>query len=119
MISNMISYTVACRLQPVPIYDALLRQDGVSIPEHETHRDLRTVTVREAMRPSDEPFSPDGPVLFADQTLDHALLDLGRQSASELPVVSSADPEHAIGVLSLKDISASLEPGRLETADLQ
>ena len=109
MISNVISYTVAARLQPVPIYDALLRQDGITIPEHEIHRDLRTVTVRDAMRPSDEAFRPDGPVLFADQTLDHALLDLGRQSASELPVVSPDAPEHAIGVLSLKDISASLE----------
>src|SRR5204862_4562345 len=61
MISNVISYTVAARLQPVPIYDALLKQDGVPMPDHETHRDLRTVTVREAMRSSNEAFSPNGP----------------------------------------------------------
>ena len=50
MISNVISYTVAARLQPVPIYDALLQQDGVPMPEHQTHRDLRAMTVEQAMR---------------------------------------------------------------------
>src|SRR3954467_11180844 len=51
MISNVISYTVAARLHPVPIYDALLHQDGVPMPEHETHRDLRALAVEHAMRP--------------------------------------------------------------------
>ena len=50
MISNVISYTVAVRLHPVPIYDALLQQDGVPMPEHQTHRDLRALTVEQAMR---------------------------------------------------------------------
>jgi CIC family chloride channel protein len=50
MISNVISYTVAARLHPMPIYDALLKQDGVPMPEHETHRDLRALTVEQAMR---------------------------------------------------------------------
>ena len=50
MISNVISYTVATRLHPVPIYDALLRQDGVPMPEHDTHRDLRALTVEQSMR---------------------------------------------------------------------
>jgi CIC family chloride channel protein len=50
MISNVISYTVAARLHPVAIYDALLKQDGVPMPEHQTHRDLRALTVEQAMR---------------------------------------------------------------------
>jgi len=119
MISNVISYTVASRLQPLPIYDALLRQDGIVIPEHDVHRDLRTTMVRDAMRPVDESFVADGPVLFADQTLDHALLDLGRQAVSELPVVAARDGRHVIGTLSLNDISSSLGTGPVEATDLQ
>jgi CIC family chloride channel protein len=38
MIASMISYSVARRWRPVPLYEALLLQDGVSLP----HRDLPT-----------------------------------------------------------------------------
>jgi len=40
MISNVISYTVAAHLHPVPIYDAILEQDGVSMPEHHGRHEL-------------------------------------------------------------------------------
>ena len=156
MISNVISYTVAVRLHPVPIYDALLRQDGVPMPEHETHRDLRALTVEQAMRtdlPSarlDEriddvsrrleaspyrtlpvvdssgrlrgivgrrelangkPQEVMADVLnrevitvFSDQSLDLALLRLGRHSIRQAPVVTRLGPEHVVGMLSLEDI---------------
>jgi CIC family chloride channel protein len=108
MISNVISYTVAARLQPVPVYDALLGQDGVAVPDHETRRDLRTMTVEYAMRPPGLPMEPNGPVVFSDQSLDLALLELGRHSIREAPVVARASPGEVIGVLSLEDISAAI-----------
>jgi len=114
MIANMISYTVASRLQPVPIYDALLRQDGVPMP-HETHRDLRAMTVADAMRPVAEPRVAEGPVLFPDQPLDHALLDLGRQALTEMDVVKREQRDTAIGLISLRDISLSLDAGDTTT----
>ena len=161
MISNVISYTVAVRLRPVPIYDALLRQDGVPMPEHQTHRDLRALTVEQAMR-TDLPLAglrePIGEVarrlettgvracavvddagrlwgvvgrreltsartsdvviadvarrevvtVLSDQSLDLALLKLGRHSVRQAPVVTREAPDHVVGMLSLEDISAAV-----------
>jgi CIC family chloride channel protein len=162
MISNVISYTVAARLHPVPIYDALLRQDSVPMPEHQTHRDLRALTVEQAMR-TDLPFAGlQEPVLevtrrldiagaralavvddegrlrgivgrrelvpagsggrlvadvarrdvvtvFPDQSLDLALLKLGRHSVRQAPVVDREVPTLVVGMLSLEDISAAVQ----------
>ena len=162
MISNVISYTVAARLDPVPIYDALLRQDGVPMPEHQAHRDLRGLTVEQAMR-TDMPVARlagtireaagqlegsaariiavvdeagglqgvvgrhelrsagttltsiadvmrrDTTTVFPDQSLDLALLKLGRHSVRQAPVVTRAVPALVLGMLSLEDISAAVE----------
>ena len=108
MISNVISYTVAARLQHVPIYDALLRQDGVPMPEHETHRDLRSLTVEQVMRASPATVAPGEAVIFPDQSLDLALLHLGRHSLREAVVVTRENPTQGIGILSLADISAAI-----------
>lgn len=108
MISNMISYTVAVRLQPVPIYDALLKQDDVPMPEHGARTDLRTTTVEQAMRPVETPFEAEGPVIFPDQSLDLVLLEFGRRSLREAPVVARTNPGQVIGLLSLEDISAAV-----------
>ena len=98
----------------MPIYDALLLQDGVPIP-HETHGDLRAMTVADAMRPVAEPHVAEGPVLFPDQSLDHALLDLGRQALTEMHVVKREQRDMAIGLISLRDISLSLDAGDTTT----
>jgi CIC family chloride channel protein len=108
MISNMISYSVASWLQPVPIYDALLRQDGVPMPAHAARHDLRTMTVEQAMRPGETPIEGDAAVLFPDQSLDFALLELGRHATREASVVERASPGKVVGLLSLEDISATL-----------
>jgi CIC family chloride channel protein len=108
MISNIISYTVAARLQPVPIYDALLRQDGVMMPEHQVQRDLRAMTVEQAMRSVPAADRAEAHVVFADQSLDLAMLELGRRSIREAAVVSRDNPSQMIGMLSLEDIAAAI-----------
>jgi CIC family chloride channel protein len=108
MISNMISYSIAASVQPTPIYDALLEQDGVPMPKHGTRQDLRTITVEQAMRPAASAVELNGPVLFADQSLDLALLEFGRHSIREAPVVRRSNPQDVVGTLSLEDVSASL-----------
>jgi CIC family chloride channel protein len=107
MISNMISHTVAARLQPVPIYDALLKQDGVPMPEHGARHDMRAITVEQVMRPI-EPQESNGPVVFLDQSLDFALLEFGRHSIREIAVATRTNPAQAIGLLSLEDISEAV-----------
>jgi CIC family chloride channel protein len=108
MISNMISYSVASWLQPVPIYDALLKQDGVPMPEHIARHDLRTMTVEQAMRPAGSADELVGPVLFPDQSLDFALLELGRHAIREATVGDRATAGRVVGVVSLEDISATV-----------
>lgn len=159
MISNVVSYTVAARLQPLPIYEALLKQDGVPMPDHQTHRDLRAATVEQAMQINvpvallddsvadaakklddigarvlpvvDSSGSLHGIVgrqeltaiggatlsgrmrthvitVFPDQSLDLALLKLGRHSVRQAPVISRLASRQVMGMLSLEDISAAL-----------
>ena len=48
MVSNITSYAVATKLSPVPIYDALLLQDGIRLPHAEKHA-LRMIPVSAAM----------------------------------------------------------------------
>jgi len=110
MISNMISYTIAVRLQGLPIYDALLVQDGVPVTEHHQRADLRNVTVEQVMNKEFQTNGTSARVkLFSDQTLDLALLTLGRHGLSEIPVVSREEPDKIVGAISLQDISNGLE----------
>ena len=109
MISNVISYTVASRLHGVAIYDALLAQDGVPMPDHQAHHDLRAMTVEQVMRTASSTVDPRDPVVFSDQPLDLALLHLGRHSLHEARVVRRLDPQLVVGTLSLEDISAAMD----------
>ena len=47
--------------------------------------------------------------VFPDQSLDLALLKLGRHSVRQAPVVTRAAPALVVGMLSLEDISAAVE----------
>jgi chloride channel protein, CIC family len=48
MIANITSYVVAIELSPTPIYDALLSQDGIRLPQAERQA-LRQIPVSDAM----------------------------------------------------------------------
>ncbi len=160
MISNVLSYTIAARLQGRPLYDALLAQDGVPVADHETHRDLRLLAVEQVMDPPvdtvlatscaadvAEGSAPTSSVrfvldeeghlagfvtsqdlsrarpeqsvrevarsqvitIFADESLDAALLKLGRHRLGRLPVVSRDTPSRMVGVLKLDAILSAVD----------
>lgn len=160
MISNVLSYTIASKLQGRPIYDALLAQDGVPVADQETHRDLRLLAVDQVMLPPldtipaisraadaaagfapssaarfvlDEEGRLTGVVtskdlsrarpgqsvrdvtrspaitVFTDESLDAALLRLGRHRLGRLPVVSRGTPDRMLGVLTLDAILAVVD----------
>ena len=46
--------------------------------------------------------------VFPDQSLDLALLKLGRHAVRQAPVVSRLAPREVIGMLSLEDVSAAV-----------
>jgi CIC family chloride channel protein len=49
MIANAVSYIMATRLQPVPIYEALLAQDGIHLPQASPVVPLNRITTGSAM----------------------------------------------------------------------
>jgi CIC family chloride channel protein len=51
MVANLLSFVISRRYQPVPIYHALLRQDGVHLPE-------RIMTTEPSRRSPDLPDDP-------------------------------------------------------------
>lgn len=48
MIANLLSYFISQRLQPEPVYEALLHQDGINLPPAREH--ISGLTVEQAMR---------------------------------------------------------------------
>jgi CIC family chloride channel protein len=165
MVANIISYLVASRLSPTPIYDALLLQDGVHLPQTE-RQSLRQIKVSAAMTRTVATLRADTTVAEAfqhvqslpekhhaypvtddtgrlvglvtsndlkralaaeksdrilrqvasqnlvhahpDQTLDLAVIKLGRQGVSQLPVVSRRDSTRLIGIITMHDIANAM-----------
>jgi CIC family chloride channel protein len=58
MISNLISYYMSYRLQGIPIYEALAKQDGIHLPEHSRGRG-GSLRVAQAMQTGAEAFPAD------------------------------------------------------------
>jgi tetratricopeptide (TPR) repeat protein len=105
MIANMCSYVLAQKLQRLPIYEALSRQDGITMPSA-AHRP-EPLTVEPAMRPLRHSESavadpPDGPYVHPDDPLDSALQRMGTAGVDEIPVVSRAGAMQ-VGVLNTQD----------------
>ncbi|HYY97529.1 MAG TPA: chloride channel protein, partial [Pyrinomonadaceae bacterium] len=82
MIANMTAYALARRWRPVPIYEALLVQDGVHLPRPHgaVKHALEVLLVSEAM-------TGDAVTLPADATVEEALKLAGGRDYSTYPVV--------------------------------
>ncbi len=104
MIANLCSYLLAGRLQHLPIYEALSRQDGIALPSP-AHR-LEPLTVEGAMQPA--PPSSESHTLYVhpDDLLDTALQKMGREGVEEIPVISRAGGE-VLGRLTVQEALAA------------
>lgn len=80
MVANTFAYLISRWLQPVPIFDVLTRQDGLDLPSMEEQREEGILRVEDAMQPV------TGPVLDADETLEHAFQRLDEKSPNALLV---------------------------------
>jgi CIC family chloride channel protein len=67
MVSNTIAYLICRRLQRVPIFEVLTKQDGLDLPSTEEEREVRILRVEDAMHP------PRGAALRAEDTLRDSL----------------------------------------------
>jgi chloride channel protein, CIC family len=101
MISNLVSFFISLRLQPVPIYTALAFQDGIHLPTAETRRRRDQHRVIQAMHSTME-------VLPAQATVGQALERTGSSGFRAWPVT---DQRGVIGVVSLVELAHELEEG--------
>ena len=101
MISNLVSFFISSRLQPVPIYTALAFQDGIHLPTAETRRRRDQHRVIQAMHSTME-------VLPAQATVAEALERTGSSAFRAWPVT---DQRGVIGVVSLETLEREFAEG--------
>ena len=122
MIANLVSYVLAQRLQKLPIYEALTRQEGVIMPSA-AHLP-EPLTVDRAMSPltTYDGYLADQPFAYPDDPLDAALQNMGASRVDQLVVIGRAGGS-PIGVLHLKDVLAayktSKDPDEMETGPIR
>lgn len=110
MVANMLAFAIARHIRPVPIYEALLAQDGVHLPHDEpTPHVLDLLTVRDAMSdvPGDIGSVDRSLMLSPDQPLYEALVAMeraGRYEAVVLDPTSGPEGARVVGLLTVTGI---------------
>ncbi|HEY2118502.1 MAG TPA: chloride channel protein [Candidatus Acidoferrum sp.] len=98
MISNLVSYFIASRIQSKPIYEVLAEQDGIHLPVAESYTRRSQRQVARLMRPPTN-------VLLADEPLDKAVERMQQGSDRTWPV---ADRRGVIGLLNRGDVESAM-----------
>lgn len=108
MLANLCSYFIAQRLQHVPLYEALLAQEGIRMPS-DAHRPEPLLVETAMIRTDSDPTvaqSERSIRLHPDDPLDMAMQLMGAEAVDELPVVSRVGARH-VGVIRRMDILAA------------
>lgn len=98
MISNLVSYFIASRIQRKPIYEVLAEQDGIHLPHAESPERRTRRQVLRVMRAASE-------VLSAEDAIGTALERVNRSSQRTWPVV---DRLGVVGLLSREQLTKAL-----------
>ncbi len=110
MIANATSYIVASRLQPVPIYEALLMQDGIHLPQPGPTAPLHKITAGSVM-------TRDVLTLHADLRVREAFTEALNSGHHSFPVVeTSGGRQQMSGVITFNDLKQLIEQGKGELA---
>ena len=102
MVANMLSFVISKRYQPVPVYHALLQQDGVHLPSPATAAAGTGTLARDLMR-------TDITFIAADHTVDEARRWAGDHNA---PAYLVGTPERLVGVVTRTQLEKLHEAGR-------
>lgn len=100
MISNLTSFIISYRFQREPIYEALAHQQGIVLP-HAKSENEQMIVATVMREPQGEQQSL---TIFPDQSLSLALETMGNAQLQHLTVVSRADLNKVLGVLTLEDV---------------
>jgi CIC family chloride channel protein len=103
MISNLVSYFIASRLQKEPIYEVLAEQDGIHLPKFGSRQQMRR-QVMQIMKPA-------GQILNAGETIERAL-ELVREAPQRTWIVS--DSQGVAGLLTGEQLENGAKNGNLE-----
>jgi len=99
MISNLVSYFIATRIQRKPIYEALAEEDGIHLPRGGSRIREGQRQVLQVMRPAEE-------VLQAGDTIQEAWERVKENSQETLPVNGR---QGVIGLITRKQMRAVLD----------
>jgi CIC family chloride channel protein len=103
MIANSVAYVIARRFRPVPIYEALLAQDGIALPHGTTTRaSLQSIEVRAAMTTQLE-------TMAASMRVSEAASIAARHGHATYPVL---DGDRFVGLLSEARMQRTLAEGK-------
>ena len=105
IVANTIAYVISRGLQPIAIFDALTRQDGLELPSMEEQREEGILHVEDAMRPV------DGPVLDAQGTVEQAWLAAEPAKADEMMVRLSPSGWSSVTKEQLRTLAADGKGG--------
>lgn len=83
IVANTFSYLIARTLQPVALFDALTRQDGLELPSLEEEREIEMLHIEDAMLPATR-F-----VYAAETPLDRALTRMRAEKAEALLIATA------------------------------
>jgi CIC family chloride channel protein len=104
MVANIISYVLASKISPTPIYDALLTQDGIHLP-HEQRHALKQLLVKDAMTTNVE-------TIAGGEKIDEIFEQLERRTRHlhSYPIVDNE--QKLIGICTFNDLKRALADGR-------
>jgi CIC family chloride channel protein len=95
MVANLLSFVISRRFQPVPVYHALLHQDGIHLPSPAAQAPRTARTARQVMT------AHDGMLLAPDLTIADAWQ---RARAHQHPVYLVGDPACLVGTVTWSDL---------------
>ncbi len=104
MISNLVSFFISSRLQKLPIYEVLARQDGIHLPSAETRQEQGHRPVLQAMPAATE-------ILAARMTVEQALDKTQSSQSRNWPVT---DERGVVGIVSRSSLQHAVAKGFAE-----
>jgi CIC family chloride channel protein len=102
MISNLVSYFIASRLQKEPIYEVLAEQDGIHLPKFGSRQQRR--------RQVNQVLQPAGQILGAKESIQRAM-ELAREAPLRTWIVS--DTLGIVGLLTREQLESVAKSGNL------
>jgi CIC family chloride channel protein len=101
MVANLLSFVISRRYQPLPVYEALLRQDGIHLPSS-VPRERAAWTASDVMKPPPA-------FLSADMSID-AAWNATRAASDGQHLVGTA--ERLAGVITSEQLAAARDAAR-------